>query len=166
MRFLIILFLALTPLSAAWSEPVNIGSIAPDWSLKTKEGETLSYYEDSDNKVSVILFWATWCPYCATLMPHLEVVYRKYRSKGLKFYAIDIFEDGKLNPVEYFDSREFSYTLLLDGDEVANTYGVKGTPGLFVVDKDKKIIYKRPGGVSDVLVKQNVDLKVKQAIAR
>src|SRR5690606_39321373 len=118
MRFLIILFLVFTPLSAAWSEPLNVGSTAPDWSLKTKEGETLSYYEDSDNKVSIILFWATWCPYCATLMPHLEVVYRKYRSKGLKFYAIDIFEDGKLNPVEYFDDREFSYTLLLDGDEV------------------------------------------------
>jgi thioredoxin-related protein len=68
--------------------------------------------------------------------------------------------------VEYFDSREFSYTLLLDGDEVAKTYGVKGTPGLLVVGKDKKVIYKRPGGISDVLVKQNVDLKVKQAIAR
>lgn len=165
MRFLIILFLALAPLSATRAEPLNIGSTAPDWSLKTKEGETLGYYADSENKVSIILFWATWCPYCATLMPHLEVVFRKYRSKGLKFYAIDIFEDGKLNPVEYFDDREFSYTLLLDGDEVASTYGVKGTPGLFVVGKDKKIIYKRPGGVSDVLVRQNVDLKVKQAIA-
>ncbi len=166
MRYLIILFLALTPLSTAWSEPLIVGSTAPDWSLKTKEGETIDYYQDSDNKVSIILFWATWCPYCATLMPHLEVVFRKYRSKGLKFYAIDIFEDGKLNPVEYFESKEFTYTLLLEGDKIANEYGVKGTPGLFVVGKDKKIIYKRPGGISDVLVTQNVDLKVKLALAK
>ena len=166
MRFIIILFLAFTPLSATWAEPLNVGSIAPDWSLKTGEGETINYYQDSENQVSIIMFWATWCPYCATLMPHLEVVYRKYKSKGLKFYAIDIFEDGKLNPVEYFTGKEFTYTLLLDGDEVAKDYSVKGTPGLFVVGKDKKIIYKRPGGVSDVLVTQNVDLKVKQALAR
>ena len=166
MRYFIILFLALAPVSATWAEPLNVGSTAPDWSLKTKEGETINYYQDSENKVSIILFWATWCPYCATLMPHLEVVFRKYRNKGLKFYAVDIFEDGKLNPVEYFAGKEFSYTLLLDGDGVASDYGVKGTPGLFVIDKDKKIIYKRPGGVSDVLVKQNVDLKVKQALAK
>ncbi|MEE9551621.1 MAG: TlpA disulfide reductase family protein, partial [Gammaproteobacteria bacterium] len=104
--------------------------------------------------------------YCASLMPHLEVVYRKYRNKGLKFYAIDIYEDGKIDPVELFERKEFSYTLLLQGDLVAEDYGVRGTPGLFVVDKDKKIIYKRPGSDSDVLVKQNVDLKIKHAIAQ
>jgi len=166
MRYLIILFLVFTPLSAIRAEPLNVGSMAPDWSLKNREGETINYYQDSDNKVSIILFWATWCPYCATLMPHLEVVFRKSKNKGLKFYAIDTFEDGKLDPVEYFTGKEFTYTLLLDGDEVANEFSVQGTPGLFVVGKDKKIIYKRPGGISDVLVKQNVDLKVKQALAK
>jgi hypothetical protein len=49
MRLFIILFLVLAPLSAAWPEPLNTGSTAPDWSLQTKDGETLNYYEDSDN---------------------------------------------------------------------------------------------------------------------
>lgn len=166
MRNSIIIFIALLPLSPAWSQPLNVGSTAPNWTLQTRESETIDYYQDSDNKVSVILFWATWCPYCATLMPHLEIVYRKYKNKGLKFYAIDIYEDGKLDPVEYFTNKEYTYRLLLDGDLIAKDYGVKGTPGLYVVDKDKKIIYKRPAGVSDVLVKQNVDLKIKQAFAK
>ena len=166
MRYLIILIFTLLPISSAWSQPVNFGDTAPDWELKNKEGETVNYYQDSENKVSVILFWATWCPYCATLMPHLEVVYRKYRNKGLQFYAVDIYEDGKIDPVEYFETKEYSYTLLLAGDEVAKTYGVKGTPGLYVIDKDKKVIYKRPAGVSDVLVTQNIDLKIKQALAK
>ncbi len=165
MRHLIVFFLSLLPLSVL-SAPVNIGDTAPDWSLQNAEGQPVEYYKDSEGKVSVILFWATWCPYCATLMPHLEVIYRKYQNKGLKFYAIDIKEDGKVNPVEHFKAREYTYTLLLGGDAVAEQYGVKGTPGLYVVDKDKKVIYKRPGGVSDVLVSQNVDLKVKQALSK
>lgn len=166
MRYFKIIILTLLPLAPAWSQPLNAGSTAPAWTLQTGEDETIDYYQDSDNKVSVVLFWATWCPYCATLMPHLEVIYRKYKNKGLKFYAIDIHEDGKLDPVEYFTNREYSYTLLLDGDLVAEDYGVKGTPGVYVVDKNKKIIYKRPAGVSDVMVKQNVDLKIKQAITK
>lgn len=166
MRYFFILLLTLIPVAPAWSQPLTVGDTAPDWSLLNKEGNAVGYYQDSNNQVSVILFWATWCPYCATLMPHLEVIYRKYKHKGLKFYAIDIFEDGKINPVEHFNNKEYTYTLLLDGDDVAKTYGVKGTPGLYVIDKDKKIIYKRPGGVTDMMVTQNINIKIKQALAK
>ncbi len=165
MRYFIIFCFYLLPVSASYSEPVNFGSTAPDWSLQTKDNETLNFYGDSDGKVSVIFFWATWCPYCATLMPHMEVVYRKYRNKGLKFYAISTNEDGKLDPLEYFEHKKYSYTLLLNGDVVAKEYGVKGTPAVYVLDKSKKVIYKRPKGVSDVLVKQNMNLKIKQALS-
>lgn len=166
MRYLIILCFTFLPFAESYSEPVNFGSTAPDWSLPTKDGETINYYDDSEGKVSVVLFWATWCPYCATLMPHMEVIYRKYRNKGLKFYAISAYEDGKIDPVEYFKNKKFSYTLILDGDEVAEEYGVKGTPAVYVLDKSKKVIYKRPKGVSDVLVKQNMNLKIKQALSK
>jgi thiol-disulfide isomerase/thioredoxin len=167
---LILLFLlsfSLTHGSQVHAEPpLNIGGTAPNWLLQTSTAESLDFYQDSENTVSVILFWATWCPYCATLMPHLEVIYRKYRNKGLKFYAVDIFEDGKIDPVTYFEKKKISYTLLLNGDEVAEQYGVKGTPAIYVIGKDKKVVYKRPAGVSDVMVKQNVDLRIKQALAK
>ncbi len=148
----------------AFAEPVNLNDIAPDWTLQTAAGESINYYEDRDEGVSMVLFWATWCPYCRTLMPHLEVIYRKYRGKGLKSYAINVFEDG--DPVQHFSDWKFTSTLLLNGDEVAAEWGVKGTPGLFVIDRDGKVVYKRPNGVNDVLVKQNVDLRIKQALKK
>lgn len=165
MRYLLIVLLTAFTLTSS-AAPLKLGETAPDWQLQDQEGNTINYHKDSEGKVSVVLFWATWCPYCATLMPHLEVVYRKYRNKGLKFYAISTFEDGKLDPVEFFDTKGYTYKLLLNGDAVADEWGVKGTPGLYVMDKDKKVIYKKPTGVSDILVKQNMDLKIKQAIAR
>jgi thioredoxin-related protein len=33
-----------------------------------------------------------------------------------------------------------------DGDAIAEQYGVKGTPGLFLVDAKGNIVYKRSGG--------------------
>lgn len=167
MRIFNLLLACLLPFSITAAElPLNVGNTAPDWSLENKAGEALDYYEDSDGKVSVVLFWASSCTYCKSLMPHLEVVYRKYRSKGLKFYAINAFEDGKIDPVEFFDNSEFSFTMLKNGDSVAEEYGVRNTPGLYVVDKDKQVVYKKPAGVSDILVKQNVDLRIKQALAK
>lgn len=164
MRILLIFCLSLLPVAVTWSETVNIGDTAPDFSLPDKDGNTLNYYTDSDKRASIVLFWASSCPYCATLMPHLEVVYRKYRSKGLRFYAVDAFEDGKLDPLEFFTNKAYTYTLLLNGDDVAKQYGVRRPPGVYVMDKDKKVIYKRPAGVNEIIVKQNIDLKLKQIL--
>ncbi len=73
---------------------------------------------------------------------------------------------SKIDPIEYFEKKGFSFTLLLNGDDVASQYGVKGTPAVYVIGKDKKVVYKRPAGVSEVMVKQNVDLRIKQALAK
>lgn len=158
-RFVLVFILGITSVLA---NPLNVNDQASDWSLLTPEGETINYYEDSDGKVTMVLFWATWCPYCRSLMPHLEVLYRKYRSKGVKFYAINVFEDN--DATQHFSDQKFTSTLLLNGDEVAKSWGVKGTPGLYLIGKDKKVIYKRPNGVNDVMVKQNLDLKLKYAV--
>ncbi|MEM7027362.1 MAG: TlpA disulfide reductase family protein, partial [Pseudomonadota bacterium] len=167
MRQILILTLSFFLISSHAAEPpLGVGKIVPDFSLNTGAGESLNYYADSEDKVSVIIFWATWCPYCRSLMPHLDNVYRKYRSKGVKFYAIDILEDGKIDPIEYFDVQKLRFTLLLEGDSVAEQFGAKRTPGVYVIDKEKKIVYKRPAGSSDVMVKQNVDLRIKQALAK
>ena len=161
LRLILVFILSFTQ---AIADPVNVNDEAPDWSLLTPDGETINYYDDSSGKVSMVLYWATWCPYCKSLMPHLEVIYRKYRSKGLKFYAINIREDG--DPVKFYADQKYTSTLLLNGDEIADAWGVKATPGIYVIDKDHKVIYKRPNGVNDVLVKQNIDLKIKYAIAK
>jgi len=164
MKLLLLLLLSISLVHA--DPPLNLGGTATNWTLQTSTGESLDYYKDSEEKVSVILFWATWCPYCRTLMPHMEVMHRKYRNKGVKFYFVDIYEDGKIDPVSYYNDRKYSPTLLLEGDDVARQYGVRGTPAVYVIDKNKKVVYKRPAGITDIMVKQNVDLRIKQAIAK
>jgi len=93
---------------------------------------------------AILLFWATWCPYCEALMPHLQNVYDAAGKDKLDVYAIDIKEDG--DPVKTLRERKLTFTLILDGDAIADQYAVKGTPGLFLVDTHGKIIYHRVGG--------------------
>lgn len=167
--FLILMFsvsLVYTEVYAeAYAEPsLSVGDTATNWDLQTGKSESLDYYQDSEEKVSVILFWATWCPYCTKLMPHLQEVYKKHKDEGLRFYAVNIFEDGDIDPIHYFEKKGFTYTLLLTGDLVAEDYGVKGTPGLFVVDKNKNIIYIRKSGAKDSLVKEEISFLIEQAL--
>ena len=165
MRFLLAFLIAFCSFSPVYAMSLNFGDTAPNWTLPNQSDEAVEYYPDSEGKVSVILFWATWCPYCAKLMPHLQKVYDMYRDKGLRFYAIDTFEnDSDIDPVKYFENKGYTYSLLLYGDSVAELYGVEGTPGLFLVDKDKKIIYLRKSGTGDNQVEQDLIQLIGEAI--
>ncbi len=110
--------------------------VAPDWTLVAADGQAINLNDESQKQTTVLFFWATWCPYCKALMPHLQSVVLEYGDK-VKVLAINIMEDG--DPVEFIENAGYDFTLLLNGDDVASTYRVTGTPGVFVVDQNRVI---------------------------
>jgi thiol-disulfide isomerase/thioredoxin len=120
--------------AASSAEPV----VAPDFSLVTANGRTVRLSEEArQQKATVLFFWATWCPYCKALMPHLQSMRLEY-GDSVKILAVNIMEDG--DPVEFVESAGYDLTLLLDGDAVADAYRIAGTPGLIVVD-GKRVVH-------------------------
>ena len=121
------------------------GDRAPPFELADPAGTVVSFPAAARNKPSVILFWATWCPYCKALMPLLEDVRQEFSDVGVEVFALNVWEDG--DPVSRIDDGGFDFRLLLDADKVADAYDVRGTPGLFVVNSAGMIVYRRrPSG--------------------
>lgn len=120
--FLLCLFL---PLAAS-------AATAPSISVKTAAGESVELPREHDG-VDLYLFWATWCPYCQRLMPHIQSLEDEY-GDDLAVFAINFRDDG--DPQGYVEERGFEFTLIPDGDDVAEAYGMHGTPGLVLVDGD------------------------------
>lgn len=137
----------------------------PAWSLDTPSGETVSFPHEHDGPV-VLLFWASWCPFCKALMPHLQSILDEYPQGALTMYAINFRDDG--DPVEHMQSNGFEFTLLLDGGEVAKAYDVHATPGLLIFDADDRLALN----LYDVMEEYNQtvtlpdDLSFKQKAAR
>lgn len=115
------------------------------WQGKGANGETIEFNPQALKRPAVLLFWATWCPYCKALMPYLQHVYDAAGKDKLDVYAID-FKDEDGDPVAELRERKQTFTLVRDGDPIAALYGVKGTPGLFLVDTKGDIVYKRISG--------------------
>lgn len=44
--------------------------------------------EQQKNKITIVVFWAKWCPECRKELPILNEIYKKYRSRGLEIIAI------------------------------------------------------------------------------
>ncbi|MGB5490955.1 MAG: TlpA disulfide reductase family protein [Woeseiaceae bacterium] len=116
--------------------PANAADMAPDWSLVSSSGETVRLSEEVKQQTTVLFFWATWCPYCKALMPHLQSIRLEYGNE-VEILAINFREDD--DPVAFMQEAGYDFTILPDGDAVAEVFGVHATPGLIIVDSQRQI---------------------------
>ena len=119
----------------------NINDNAPQWTLESLDGREIDYPAITRGKVSILFFWATWCPYCRVTMPYLQKIKQDYADHGLEVYAIDFKDDG--DPAKYMQDAGYDFVVLPFGDLVADDYNVRSAPGLFVVDQQGIIRYRR-----------------------
>ena len=115
---------------------------APGFSLKTPTGETVNFPADAQHRPTVLMFWPSWCPFSRALQPYVQDIWNDYRGAGVNVWTINIKEDR--DPVEVLRERGLSFPLLVNGDAVANDYGLKYTPWLVVIDGGNHIVYTRP----------------------
>lgn len=135
------LCLLLTAVLATPCLGANVNDKAPEWTLETVDGREIDYPAISRGKVSILFFWATWCPYCHAVMPYLQKLKQDYADHGVEVYAIDFKDDG--DPGKYMQELGYDFEVLPIGDLVADDYDVRSAPGLFVVDEQGIIRYRR-----------------------
>ena len=124
-----------------------VGASAPDFTLKTLNGQTASL-SDYEGKVVLINFWATWCPSCVTEMPDYEQVYQQYNPD---FIVLGVnLQEGTDHVQQYASGLGLTFPVLLDEDGLVTTrqYQVTGMPGSFIVDQTGKIHYRHVGPMS------------------
>lgn len=132
----------------------------PDWTLESAAGGAINFTTHSAGRPAVLLFWATWCPYCRELMPALDAVRAEFAADEVTFYALNIWEEG--DPVAYVREHGFGFELLLRADAVAAEYGVKGTPALLIVDAARRVVYVRKSGTGPAQVARDVRTILRQ----
>jgi|GEM_PF-6406776 len=112
-----------------------------DWVLPSLDGESYSLYEElAQDKIVVMVFWASWCKFCEELLLQIDALNKSDSTNKLRFFALNIWESG--DPGTYISERDITLSVLLNADYLAKTYKILGTPGIIAVSPDKTIIFK------------------------
>lgn len=124
---------------------VLVGNTLQEFTLLNAEGQKSKV--GSPGKVTVINFWATWCPPCRAEMPELDVFARKH-SADVNFFAINI-QEAPDKVSEYLQQNNLTMPVLFDKQgDVARTFRINAIPTTIVADKQGVIRFRKSGPVT------------------
>jgi peroxiredoxin len=129
--------LALCALAAAsaWAASRLVGQPAPDFALRSMQGENLRLSEHL-GEVVVINFWATWCGPCRQEMPLLDDLYAKYKLAGMTLLSVNI-DESSARAAEMAHTLKVSYPVLFDDrQEVSRAFEVNAMPLTVMIDRE------------------------------
>jgi cytochrome c biogenesis protein CcmG, thiol:disulfide interchange protein DsbE len=128
--------------SAAHAAAGLEGKPAPLVELAARDGTPRTLAEIAAERPTVVVFWASWCPYCKALLPELAKLSRAYDGR-VAIVAVNVWEEQQADAHAYMDANAFPFTWLMKGSKTAKAWKVKGTPGLFLVAKGGVVRYDR-----------------------
>ena len=162
--FAIIGFLGLLIWGMLNKEPITglsgvtmVNRPAPDFSLTTFEGTTISLGKDLRGKPVVINFWASWCPPCRIEAPLIEKTWRAYKNRDLIFLGVNI-QDRKEDALSYI--REFDITYPNGSDpkgEITIDYGVSGLPVTFFISRKGEVVRRWVGAIETSVLISSIE---------
>ena len=125
------------------SKRFKVGNAVPNIIVQEAKGKTIELNKLAAEK-TLIIFYASWCPHCKTLVPQVYKVYKEKREKKFEVMAISI-DSSKTDWQNFIKNEgldEWMNVCDLKGWEgkSAVDYFVYATPTMFLVDKNRKLI--------------------------
>ena len=140
------------------AQPISVGSVAPDFSLKNIDGSTISLSDYSNEKGVMVIFSCNPCPYVIAYEDRIIDLHNKYASQGFPLVLINP-SDADKQPVDSMDEmrvraekKNYPFPYLKDRDQsVYQAYGASRTPEIFLLKNngDGNFVVAYTGTVDD-----------------
>ena len=111
-------------------------------SINLKDVNDIPKIKDSyKNQITIINFWATWCPPCVEEIPSLNRLKSAMKDYPFELISVNYAED-KNSVNDFLKTVNVEYPVLLDiNGEFAAKWNVVAYPSTYIIDTNGKIRY-------------------------
>lgn len=130
---------------------LDVGSMAPDFTLQNTKGEDISL-SSFKGKYVLIDFWASWCIPCRQENPNVVKNYGQFKSKNFTILGVSLDggDDARKNWTDAIAKDGLNWEQVSDlrgwGSYAVQLFHVNAVPANFLVDPTGKIIAKNLRG--------------------
>lgn len=126
------------------NKTLTVGSMAPDFTLKDKNGKEVSL-SDLKGKYVLLDFWGSFCPPCRRENPNIANAYNRFKTYNFEIVSVSLdqdknkwlqaISDDKMTWINLNDEQEWSSPLV-------ELYGFDVIPTNYLINPEGKIIQK------------------------
>ena len=120
----------------------KVGNSVPNIILPDSSGSLVELNKINSEK-TLIIFYASWCSHCQTLLPKVYNLYKNQKEKNFGVVAVSI-DTSRTDWLQFVRKNNLDWINVSDlkgwDSSAAKDYYIYATPTMFLVDKDIKII--------------------------
>ena len=95
-------------------------------------------------KVRLLLFWASWCPYCKQAIADLTPAYSQWLTKGAAFYVISI-DETQASAETYLSRSPIRMPVWWGGIKAKKDFQISSLPTILILDDNNRILSEYAG---------------------
>lgn len=143
--------------ASAWASPLALAQNARAEPALPKIGDALTLPNaeligggrfnaaQAQGKLTVIYWWASWCPFCAVQSPHIEALWKAHQAKGLQMLTLSV-DKTEQAAIDYLKKKSYSFPAALLTPAMAKVLPKpKGLPVVIVRGKDGHVRHAESG---------------------
>ncbi|HSW55550.1 MAG TPA: TlpA disulfide reductase family protein, partial [Ignavibacteriaceae bacterium] len=128
------------------SKNFKVGNSVPNILLPDSSGSEIELNKIKTSQI-LIIFYASWCPHCQTLLPEIYDLYKKQKEKKFEVLAISI-DTSKTDWLNFVRNKNLDWLNVSDLEgwdgTAAIDYYLYATPTMFLINKERKILLASP----------------------
>ncbi|HMO04911.1 MAG TPA: TlpA disulfide reductase family protein [Kiritimatiellia bacterium] len=124
--------------------PDPVTDASPGWRFTALNGTTYSD-ESQQGHITVIAYWATWCPPCRKEIPVLTGVHERFRERGVTVLGVSMDELPSETLASKANDLGIAYPVI-QGESAPLFFGpIDAIPTLVILDREGRVALRHTG---------------------
>ncbi len=117
-----------------------------DWQLNELSGSSFNLIQ-AKQKVTIINFWATWCPPCIAEMPSLQELYNHFHTnENVSFVFMTTDSPEKIH--EFMEENEFNFQVYSPAEKAPELLTSNSIPRTIILNQQGELMMDHTGAAN------------------